>query len=145
MPPAKTYCSEASFGDIKRSISNHKSLDQDNTALIAVWPPSPLYRPRDTDFFPVWKRRWRRRSNLATYGTPASSSRHERNSRTNPTCALRRYRRRVFRRVSLEFVPFIYITILCLLPIPTLYCCCTWHGINSVLLDSLLKHWGTTD
>lgn len=36
MPPAKTYCSEASFGDIKRSISNHKSLDQDNTALIAV-------------------------------------------------------------------------------------------------------------
>ncbi|CZR51050.1 probable alpha-mannosidase [Phialocephala subalpina] len=35
IPPAKTYCAEASFGDIKRSISNHKSLDQDNTALIA--------------------------------------------------------------------------------------------------------------
>ncbi len=36
MPPCKTYCSEASFGDIKRSISNHKSLDQDNTAIVAV-------------------------------------------------------------------------------------------------------------
>ncbi|PMD32478.1 glycoside hydrolase family 38 protein [Hyaloscypha variabilis F] len=35
MPPCKTYCSEASFGDIKRSITNHKSLDQDNTALVA--------------------------------------------------------------------------------------------------------------
>ncbi|KAH6663350.1 glycosyl hydrolase family 38 domain-containing protein [Halenospora varia] len=35
MPPAKTYCAEVNFGDIKRSISNHKSLDQDNTALIA--------------------------------------------------------------------------------------------------------------
>ncbi|KAH8898129.1 alpha-mannosidase [Thozetella sp. PMI_491] len=35
MPPAKTYCAEASFGDISRSISNHKSLDQDNTALLA--------------------------------------------------------------------------------------------------------------
>lgn len=38
MPPCRTYCSEASFGDIKRSISNHKSLDQDNTALVAVSP-----------------------------------------------------------------------------------------------------------
>ena len=36
IPPAKTYCAEASFAEIKRSISNHQSLDQDNTALIAV-------------------------------------------------------------------------------------------------------------
>jgi len=35
MPPAKTYCAEGNFENIKNSISNHKSLDQDNTALLA--------------------------------------------------------------------------------------------------------------
>ncbi|KAG9249452.1 alpha-mannosidase [Emericellopsis atlantica] len=35
MPPCKTYTAEGNLGDITRSISNHKSLDQDNTALMA--------------------------------------------------------------------------------------------------------------
>ena len=39
MPPAKTYCAEASFENIRNSISNHRSLDQDNTALLAVCGP----------------------------------------------------------------------------------------------------------
>lgn len=34
MPPSETYTAEAHFGDVKRSISQHKSLDQDNTALL---------------------------------------------------------------------------------------------------------------
>lgn len=39
MPPAKTYCAEGNFENIKNSIANHKSLDQDNTALLAVRQP----------------------------------------------------------------------------------------------------------
>ncbi|KAI1383210.1 glycoside hydrolase family 38 protein [Hypoxylon trugodes] len=34
MPPAETYTSEAEFGDVKRSISQHKSMDQDHTSLL---------------------------------------------------------------------------------------------------------------
>ncbi|KAH6988090.1 alpha-mannosidase [Ilyonectria sp. MPI-CAGE-AT-0026] len=35
MPPCKTYTAEGNFENITQSISNHKSLDQDNTALMA--------------------------------------------------------------------------------------------------------------
>ncbi|KAH7139896.1 alpha-mannosidase [Dactylonectria estremocensis] len=35
MPPCKTYCAEGNYENVTKSISNHKSLDQDNTALIA--------------------------------------------------------------------------------------------------------------
>ena len=41
MPPCRTYTAEAQYGDITKSISNHKSLDQDNTALMAVSIPEP--------------------------------------------------------------------------------------------------------
>jgi alpha-mannosidase len=34
MPPSETYTAEAEFGDVKRSISKHKSLDQDPTSLL---------------------------------------------------------------------------------------------------------------
>ena len=34
MTPAETYTAEAHFGDVKRSVSQHKSLDQDNTSLL---------------------------------------------------------------------------------------------------------------
>jgi alpha-mannosidase len=34
MTPAETYTAEANFGDIKRSITQHKSLDQDATSLL---------------------------------------------------------------------------------------------------------------
>ncbi|KAI2614553.1 glycoside hydrolase family 38 protein [Hypoxylon fragiforme] len=34
MPPAETYTSEAEFGDVKRSVSQHKSMDQDHTSLL---------------------------------------------------------------------------------------------------------------
>ncbi|KAA8893384.1 glycosyl hydrolases family 38 N-terminal domain-containing protein [Sphaerosporella brunnea] len=34
MPPSETYTAEAHFGDVKRSVSQHKSLDQDNTSLL---------------------------------------------------------------------------------------------------------------
>ncbi|KAK4165681.1 alpha-mannosidase [Cladorrhinum sp. PSN259] len=34
MPPAETYTAEAHFGDVKRSMSQHKSLDQDDTSLL---------------------------------------------------------------------------------------------------------------
>ncbi|KAF2754139.1 alpha-mannosidase [Pseudovirgaria hyperparasitica] len=34
MCPAETYTAEANFGDLKRSITQHKSLDQDNTSLL---------------------------------------------------------------------------------------------------------------
>ncbi|RDW86649.1 alpha-mannosidase [Aspergillus mulundensis] len=34
MPPSETYTAEAHFGDLKRSISQHKSLDNDNTSLL---------------------------------------------------------------------------------------------------------------
>ncbi|KAL2017493.1 hypothetical protein VTK56DRAFT_2035 [Thermocarpiscus australiensis] len=34
MPPANTYTAEAHFGDVKRSLSQHKSLDQDATSLL---------------------------------------------------------------------------------------------------------------
>jgi alpha-mannosidase len=34
MPPSETYTSEAHFGDVKRSMQQHKSLDQDSTSLI---------------------------------------------------------------------------------------------------------------
>lgn len=36
MPPAKNYCSEGNFEHITRSVNSHKSLDQDNTSLLAV-------------------------------------------------------------------------------------------------------------
>jgi alpha-mannosidase len=44
MPPCKTYCAEGNYQNITSSISNHKSLDQDNTALIAVSSPVPRKR-----------------------------------------------------------------------------------------------------
>ncbi|KAL6232540.1 hypothetical protein BDW75DRAFT_217680 [Aspergillus navahoensis] len=34
MPPSETYTAEAHFGDLKRSISQHKSLDTDNSSLL---------------------------------------------------------------------------------------------------------------
>lgn len=34
MTPAETYTASAHFGDLKRSISQHKSLDQDKTSLL---------------------------------------------------------------------------------------------------------------
>lgn len=34
MAPSETYTAEAHFGDVKRSVSKHKSLDQDNTSLL---------------------------------------------------------------------------------------------------------------
>ncbi|KAI5790319.1 glycosyl hydrolases family 38 N-terminal domain-containing protein [Geopyxis carbonaria] len=34
MPPSETYTAEAHFGDVKRSISQHKSMDADNTSLL---------------------------------------------------------------------------------------------------------------
>ncbi|KOS47426.1 hypothetical protein ACN38_g1552 [Penicillium nordicum] len=34
MAPAETYTAEAHFGDVKRSVSQHKSLDNDKTSLL---------------------------------------------------------------------------------------------------------------
>ncbi|KAI8208184.1 Alpha-mannosidase [Colletotrichum sp. SAR 10_86] len=34
MPPSETYTAEAHFGDVKRSVSQHKSMDQDHTSLL---------------------------------------------------------------------------------------------------------------
>lgn len=34
MPPSETYTAEANWGDVKRSVSQHKSLDQDKTSLL---------------------------------------------------------------------------------------------------------------
>ncbi|KAI9927782.1 Glycoside hydrolase, 38 vacuolar alpha mannosidase [Aspergillus wentii] len=34
MTPAETYTASAHFGDVKRSITQHKSMDQDNTSLL---------------------------------------------------------------------------------------------------------------
>jgi alpha-mannosidase len=34
MPPCETYTAEAHFGDVKRSVTQHKSLDRDNTSLL---------------------------------------------------------------------------------------------------------------
>ncbi|KAH9883251.1 glycoside hydrolase family 38 protein [Xylariomycetidae sp. FL2044] len=34
MPPAETYTAEAHFGDVKRSVTQHKSMDQDDTSLL---------------------------------------------------------------------------------------------------------------
>lgn len=34
MAPAETYTASAHFGDVKRSVSQHKSMDQDNTSLL---------------------------------------------------------------------------------------------------------------
>ncbi|PSN59654.1 alpha-mannosidase-like protein [Corynespora cassiicola Philippines] len=34
MPPSETYTAEANFGDVKRSVSQHKSLDQDHSSLL---------------------------------------------------------------------------------------------------------------
>ncbi|PTU17567.1 hypothetical protein P175DRAFT_0504855 [Aspergillus ochraceoroseus IBT 24754] len=34
MPPSETYTASAHFGDVKRSVTQHKSLDQDNTSLL---------------------------------------------------------------------------------------------------------------
>ena len=35
MAPAETYTADAHFGDVSRSLSQHKSLDQDHTSLLA--------------------------------------------------------------------------------------------------------------
>ena len=34
MAPAETYTADAHFGDVKRSMTQHKSMDQDNTSLL---------------------------------------------------------------------------------------------------------------
>ena len=34
MPPSETYTAEAHFGDVKRSVSQHKSMDQDHSSLL---------------------------------------------------------------------------------------------------------------
>ncbi|KAI9745137.1 MAG: Glycoside hydrolase, 38 vacuolar alpha mannosidase [Claussenomyces sp. TS43310] len=34
MAPAETYTAEADFGDVKRSVTQHKSMDQDETSLL---------------------------------------------------------------------------------------------------------------
>ncbi|ERS98951.1 hypothetical protein HMPREF1624_04146 [Sporothrix schenckii ATCC 58251] len=34
MPPSETYTAEAHFGDVRRSVSQHKSMDQDHTSLL---------------------------------------------------------------------------------------------------------------
>ena len=34
MAPSETYTAEANFGDVKRSVTQHKSLDEDNTSLL---------------------------------------------------------------------------------------------------------------
>jgi len=34
MAPSETYTAEAHFGDVKRSVTQHKSLDQDKTSLL---------------------------------------------------------------------------------------------------------------
>ncbi|MCJ1477518.1 Alpha-mannosidase 2C1 [Lambiella insularis] len=34
MAPSETYTAEANFGDVKRSITQHKSMDQDKTSLL---------------------------------------------------------------------------------------------------------------
>lgn len=34
MPPSETYTADAHFGDVKRSVTQHKSLDHDNTSLL---------------------------------------------------------------------------------------------------------------
>lgn len=34
MAPSETYTAEAHFGDVNRSVSQHKSMDQDNTSLL---------------------------------------------------------------------------------------------------------------
>ena len=34
MTPAETYTADAHFGDVKRSVTQHKSLDQDNSSLL---------------------------------------------------------------------------------------------------------------
>ncbi|KAI1004966.1 Alpha-mannosidase [Podosphaera aphanis] len=34
MAPSETYTAEAHFGDVKRSVSQHKSMDQDETSLL---------------------------------------------------------------------------------------------------------------
>ncbi|OLN89760.1 Alpha-mannosidase 2, partial [Colletotrichum chlorophyti] len=36
MPPAKTYCADANFGDVKRSMAQNRSLDRDRTSLLVV-------------------------------------------------------------------------------------------------------------
>ncbi|KAE8352114.1 galactose mutarotase-like domain-containing protein [Aspergillus coremiiformis] len=34
MPPSETYTASAHFGDVKRSVTQHKSMDKDNTSLL---------------------------------------------------------------------------------------------------------------
>lgn len=34
MPPSETYTAEAHFGDVRRSITQHKSMDQDHTSML---------------------------------------------------------------------------------------------------------------
>lgn len=34
MPPSETYTANADFGDVKRSVTQHKSMDQDETSLL---------------------------------------------------------------------------------------------------------------
>ncbi|CAK7271026.1 Glycoside hydrolase, 38 vacuolar alpha mannosidase [Sporothrix epigloea] len=34
MPPSETYTAEAHFGDVRRSVTQHKSMDEDHTSLL---------------------------------------------------------------------------------------------------------------
>ena len=34
MPPSETYTAQAHFGDVKRSVTQHKSMDEDTTSLL---------------------------------------------------------------------------------------------------------------
>ncbi|KAH6650184.1 glycosyl hydrolases family 38 N-terminal domain-containing protein [Chaetomium tenue] len=48
MPPSETYTAEAHFGDVKRSMLQHKSLDQDATSLL-------VYGKGDGGGGPTWQ------------------------------------------------------------------------------------------
>ena len=47
MAPAETYTAEAHFGDVKRSVTQHKSMDQDATSLL-------MYGKGDGGGGPTW-------------------------------------------------------------------------------------------
>jgi len=34
MPPSETYTAQAHFGDVKRSVTQHKSMNEDSTSLL---------------------------------------------------------------------------------------------------------------
>jgi alpha-mannosidase len=48
MPPAETYTADAHFGDVNRSSKQHKSMDQDSTALL-------VYGKGDGGGGPTWE------------------------------------------------------------------------------------------